>query len=42
MSQDRHIILDLDQTIISGEPIDEFEVKNEKRKKTQEPKKTQQ
>ena len=33
MSQDRHIILDLDQTIISGEPIDEFEVKNEKRKK---------
>ena len=35
MSQDRqrHIILDLDQTIISGEPIDEFEVKNEPRKK---------
>lgn len=29
----RHIILDLDQTIISGEPIDEFEVKNEGRKK---------
>ena len=29
----RHIILDLDQTIISGEPIDEFEVKNEERKK---------
>jgi TFIIF-interacting CTD phosphatase-like protein len=29
----RHIILDLDQTIISGEAIDEFEVKNEKRKK---------
>jgi TFIIF-interacting CTD phosphatase-like protein len=28
----RHIILDLDQTIISGEPIDEFEVKNEERK----------
>lgn len=33
MSRDRHIILDLDQTIISGEAIDEFEVKNEKRKK---------
>lgn len=29
----RHIILDLDQTIISGEPIDEFDVKNEERKK---------
>ena len=35
MSQDkqRHIILDLDQTIISGEPINEFEVKHEERKK---------